>query len=300
MHTLTRDFRNTILRRVSAMSVWRRGDQRAPHKPLLFLLAIARVIRKQERLVTFVDIEEPLTQLLRKYAPARAHVHPEYPFWWLQTDGLWEIPCGELLQKRVPNHNPTRTALRASARGGFPADIDNALRSDGRLAQKIISLLLNDHFPRSLHEDILADIGIDTDAGGSLSGRDARFRQEVIAAYEHRCAVCGFDVRVGAGLDLALEAAHVKWHQAGGPDVVQNGLALCAVHHKAFDLGAIGLDIGMRVLVSGSVYGQSSLSRWFLDFHGKPLRPPHSPALLPDGAFLAWHRREVFRKPPRA
>jgi HNH endonuclease len=35
-----------------------------------------------------------------------------------------------------------------------------------------------------------------------------------------------------------LEAAHIKWFQARGPDVVQNGLALCSLHHKIFDLGA--------------------------------------------------------------
>ena len=37
---------------------------------------------------------------------------------------------------------------------------------------------------------------------------------------------------------LGLEAAHIKWFQARGPDVVQNGLALCSLHHKIFDLGA--------------------------------------------------------------
>ena len=188
------DLRNIILRRVSAMSVWRRGDQRAPHKPLLFLLAVARMIRKQERLVTFAEIEEPLSQLLRKYAPGRANVHPEYPFWWLQTDGLWEIPHSESLQKRASNQNPTRTVLRASASGGFPLNIDAALRSDRRLTQKLVSSLLNDHFPRSLHQDILVDIGIEGHVASSISIRDVRFRREVIEAYEHRCAVCGFDV----------------------------------------------------------------------------------------------------------
>ncbi|MDI8841686.1 ACP phosphodiesterase, partial [Salmonella enterica subsp. enterica serovar Anatum] len=41
---------------------------------------------------------------------------------------------------------------------------------------------------------------------------------------------------------IALEAAHIRWKQHHGPCEVPNGLALCAIHHKAFDRGSIGLD----------------------------------------------------------
>jgi hypothetical protein len=51
---------------------------------------------------------------------------------------------------------------------------------------------------------------------------------------------------------VALEAAHIKWKQHGGPCEISNGLALCAIHHKAFDKGSIGLDESMRVQVSRS------------------------------------------------
>lgn len=36
---------------------------------------------------------------------------------------------------------------------------------------------------------------------------------------------------------VGLEAAHIKWKQFGGPCEIPNGLALCAIHHKAFDKG---------------------------------------------------------------
>lgn len=39
---------------------------------------------------------------------------------------------------------------------------------------------------------------------------------------------------------VALEAAHIKWKQHGGPCEIPNGTALCAIHHKAFDKGSIG------------------------------------------------------------
>ena len=53
--------------------------------------------------------------------------------------------------------------------------------------------------------------------------------------------MCKYDIRFGDRL-LGLEAAHIRWHSHDGRDVVSNGLALCSVHHKALDLGAMGLE----------------------------------------------------------
>ncbi len=48
--------------------------------------------------------------------------------------------------------------------------------------------------------------------------REPGFRERVLRAYEHRCCVCGFDLRIGH-LPAGLEAAHVQWHHVGGPDI---------------------------------------------------------------------------------
>lgn len=73
---------------------------------------------------------------------------------------------------------------------------------------------------------------------------------------------------------VALEAAHIKWKQHGGPCEIPNGLALCAIHHKAFDKGSIGLDENMRVLVSDAVNGGGIVERLFWDFDGKTITLP--------------------------
>ena len=49
---------------------------------------------------------------------------------------------------------------------------------------------------------------------------------------------------------VGLDAAHIKWHQAGGPAEVSNGLCLCVLHHKLFDRGVFTLDDRRRVIVS--------------------------------------------------
>jgi len=94
---------------------------------------------------------------------------------------------------------------------------------------------------------------------------------------------------------VALEAAHIKWKQHGGPCEVPNGLALCAIHHKAFDKGSIGLDEEMRLLVSPAVNGTGIVRGLFWDFKGKQIALPIGREDYPSKGFVEWHRREVFK-----
>ena len=97
----------------------------------------------------------------------------------------------------------------------------------------------------------------------------------------------------------AMEAAHIQWHQAGGPDEERNGLALCSLHHKAFDLGGFTIQPDHVVLVSEQAYGRTGFDEWLLKFHGQPIRKPQRQAYQPDERFLVWHERQVFKRPPR-
>ena len=96
---------------------------------------------------------------------------------------------------------------------------------------------------------------------------------------------------------IALEAAHIRWHAYSGPSEVRNGLALCVLHHKLFDLGAFTVATGPhRVLVSDYVTGHGkevSIGQ----YGGERLYVPAGLAdsLKPAPEFLSWHRSEVFR-----
>ncbi|WP_353654579.1 phosphorothioated DNA-binding restriction endonuclease [Citrobacter sp. Cf077] len=119
-------------------------------------------------------------------------------------------------------------------------------------------------------------------------------RQQVLRAYNYECAICGFNMRHDS-TSVALEAAHIKWKQHGGPCEISNGLALCAIHHKAFDKGSIGLDESMRVQVSPAVNGSGMVGRLFWDFDGKEIALPMMRENYPQEGFVEWHRKEVFR-----
>ncbi|MBF0244706.1 MAG: HNH endonuclease [Planctomycetes bacterium] len=289
------------------INVWKRGDERAPHKPLLILLALGRLAHGQERLVDFEEIEPKLKALLQEYGPTRKSYHPEFPFWHLQTDGLWEIPERESLASRKGSSNPTAAEFRRNhARGGFPEEVYRKLQGDPNKIHHEAQSLLEAHFPESYHDDILQAVGLgdlenaaETRKTVERRKRDPKFREIIIRAYEFKCAVCGLDLRLD-NVNLCLEAAHIKWHQAGGPDIHQNGLCLCSLHHKAFDRGAFTLSSDYHIELSQRIHGDSQGMRdWFLRFHGREIRFPQAENWLPSNVYVNWHRKEVFRHPTR-
>ncbi|NKG19879.1 HNH endonuclease [Paeniglutamicibacter terrestris] len=70
------------------------------------------------------------------------------------------------------------------------------------------------------------------------------FRSTVLRAYEDRCAVCNLAHRV------LLDAAHIvpDSHELGIASVV-NGMALCKIHHAAFDSSILGIRPDMVVQI---------------------------------------------------
>jgi putative restriction endonuclease len=73
-----------------------------------------------------------------------------------------------------------------------------------------------------------------------------------------------------------------------------NGLALCVLHHKTFDLEAFTVKEGV-VLVSDRAHGTAGFEEWLMVHHGRPLRDPQRPDWRPEPGYLAWHGREVFK-----
>jgi putative restriction endonuclease len=284
-----------VLDQFDRLAVWSRGDQRAPHKPLLVLYALGRWARSDQADIPFGDVDRDLTELLKEFGPPRQSYHPEYPFWRLQNDGVWAVASTVPLPTRQSNTDPPKSALLANAAtGGFSEEVKAALRAAPALAGKIAGLLLERHFPETLHADILQAVGLDLTPQPAGGRRDPAFRKRVLTAYEYRCTVCGFDVRLG-NASVALDAAHIRWVQAAGPDVEANGLALCVLHHKLFDLGAFTLGKDGRLLVSDQAHGTGGFDECLMRHHGKEARRPQRHEWNPDPDYLDWHLREVFR-----
>ncbi len=293
--------RTQILDRIDKLAVWSRASERAPHKPLLILYALGRLQRGLPEEVAYTELEGDLRLLLQEFGPARKTDHPEYPFWRLQTSGLWEVVSDREVRARRSNSDPPRSELLgANARGRFTDEVVRAFRSNGDLVGDVAQRLLDGHFAETYHADILDVVGLDADrAPASRRRRDPQFRAKVLTAYEYRCAVCGLDLRLGSR-SVALEAAHIMWHQAGGPDVESNGLCLCSLHHKLFDRGVFTVAEGTGdLLASEEAVGSGDFEHALLRHHGRPICQPQRPEARPALRYLAWHRRLVFRERPR-
>jgi 5-methylcytosine-specific restriction endonuclease McrA len=78
--------------------------------------------------------------------------------------------------------------------------------------------------------------------------RDPAFTENVRDAYDERCAVCG-ERRVTPDGSPEVEAAHIYPKSEGGVDEVQNGVALCKLHHWAFDAGWISFTDDHEIIV---------------------------------------------------
>ncbi|GAA4688086.1 HNH endonuclease [Nocardioides nanhaiensis] len=94
------------------------------------------------------------------------------------------------------------------------------------------------------------------------------FRAAVLRAYETACAVCSF--RHG---DL-LDAAHIHEDAQGGRPVVTNGLALCKMHHAAYDRHILGITPDYEVRVNEAVLHEVDgpmLRHGIQEFHGRAL-----------------------------
>ncbi len=107
-----------------------------------------------------------------------------------------------------------------------------------------------------------------------------RFRSAVLRAYATRCAVCRLRE---ASL---LQAAHIIDDRAPlGAATVVNGIALCAIHHLAYDRNLLGIDprgvvhIARRLLdeIDGPM-----LRSGLQEFHGAAIQQPRRSDERPD------------------
>ena len=293
--------REEIKDRLSEVTVWKKGDRRAPHKPLLLLYLLGRILQGKPNSVTFEEVDENVGRLLEQFGPPN-RTQALYPFWYLQNDGFWELHgIQRASDRRLGPPSPKTVLKKKAATGSLDPRIFEKLQSDPDLAQDIAGSILQAHFPATLHEDILQEVGIGElipqtafKEEESRRRRDPAFREMVLRAYGFRCAVCGFDVRLGSK-PVGIEAAHVKWHQAGGPDIESNGLALCSLHHKLFDRGVFTLNDDRVLVVSENATGTTGFEDWLMQFHGKPVSSPVRSSYSPRTEYTSWHIREVFR-----
>lgn len=150
-----------------------------------------------------------------------------------------------------------------------PASETDRVRSDILRAAAVLRLPVDRHYAlqltrRRLHQD--------------------RFREMVLDAYAKRCAVCRL------GHHRLLDAAHITPDHLGGEPVMPNGMALCKLHHAAYDGELLGITPDLEVRIAPTLLGEQDgpvLEHGLKGLHRQRLAIPRARADRPDRDRLA-------------
>ena len=121
----------------------------------------------------------------------------------------------------------------------------------------------------------------------------AGFRIRVIEAYRRHCAICRLRH------EELLEAAHIlpDGHPQGEP-IVPNGMALCSLHHSAFDAHILTVTPDYQIEVRHDVLQEVDgpmLIHGLQGFHGERIQLPSRRSAWPKPEFLE-ERYALFKR----
>jgi putative restriction endonuclease len=119
------------------------------------------------------------------------------------------------------------------------------------------------------------------------------FRLQILKAYETRCAVCNLPRRE------LLDAAHIlpDQHERGAP-IIPNGIALCKLHHSAYDNHLMGIRPDSVIEISQRLMAERDgpvLELGLKSFNGLPVRMPKKTNDRPNTDHLE-ERYQLFRQ----
>lgn len=119
------------------------------------------------------------------------------------------------------------------------------------------------------------------------------FRKVVINNYSNSCAICGLDI------ESLLVASHIiKWSinqpQRLNPE---NGLCLCNIHDKAFEVGFIGIQKNYKIILSKKLDKMKSLETYnalFKRHENNFISLPDK--FYPNSSLLEQHLKSTFKR----
>ncbi len=114
-----------------------------------------------------------------------------------------------------------------------------------------------------------------------------------VASYNNTCCITGMQQ------PELLIAGHIKPWSVDEKNRLnpQNGIAINALHDKAFDSGLITISTDFKIKISPMLLKQKesqTIETYFLRYHNQNMILPSR--FLPDTAFLDYHNRVIFKR----
>jgi putative restriction endonuclease len=220
----------------------------------------------------------------------------DHPVPWTIQGRYWEEDLRNIPQQQV-GVNLRGRSVRALSEDDFAAIVAAGL-SKTLAAENAERLNLTPATVAQANADLHAPPGQDQERRVEqvLTNRvirDASFRGLVCDAYDGRCAVTRLRI-LDVGNNAEAQAAHIWAVSDGGPDVIQNGIALSATVHWLFDRHLITIGDDYRLIIAlakvpaefQAVYAE----------RGRMLHIPANTADRPHPSFLQKHRAVFFAK----
>lgn len=298
-------------------------NSRAPHKPLL-LLTILDLAAQQQLPNNFIYYNTDLLDIFDLYwqkvmGDGRAG-NPLLPFFHLKSDGFWHL-VAQPGREDVLRATTQIRSLRVLRELVLGARLDDELYTLIQLAvprDTLRAVLIERYFAPAMR-DILVETGVITSDAFAYSrdllersrsrfvlaeaptvdmqyrteARSAGFRRVVIHAYDHTCAVCGIRLLTPEGRTSVAASHIVPWSYSHNDDP-RNGLALCGLHHWAFDQGLLTVTPAHTVAIS-LVVPEEDRTQSLRELGGRPIAKPIDLRLWPARAALRWHNTTIYR-----
>ena len=90
----------------------------------------------------------------------------------MEKDGIWQLS-----QAVSPKDIRPRFLTENDVVGTFPEEVISVLQKNTKRIKEIVEIILDNHFPESIHEDILSALGLTFETGKRL--RDPQFRERI-------------------------------------------------------------------------------------------------------------------------
>lgn len=288
----------------------------APHKPFL-LLSVIDLFAEETCAENVIQLDPRLLDLFNGYwdliMPEQRRGNIALPFYHLSSEDFWHLipQSGSEDVIEVGRRLRTVRQLKDHTRGARLEDDLYALLSNEQARDTLRTTLIESHFAASVHETVAEQSSIhvqafkyrrallrrarkedaDTEnmsAHVSESVRDQGFRQAVVEAYDHRCAVSGIRI-LTPDHHTAVDAAHIiPWSESHNDDP-RNGLALNKLCHWAFERGLITITPDYTICTSPDLTAPYNTTGTLDTLDGRSLHLPDDEALWPDPDYLQRH-----------
>jgi putative restriction endonuclease len=189
--------------------------------------------------------------------------------------------------------NPGRNAVAIYKE--FQANWDEMLYQSEVLLAKYKNKTIEQEYPewKDADLDILSEKeGLDIKRLVKTRVNQSLFRRIILNNYSNTCAVCGLNI------EQLVVASHIlKWSENQKERLnPENGLCLCSIHDKSFELGYVGITADYQLHISEEL---SSLSEetyfsMFKRHHKQMILMPDK--FYPNPSFLDTHYQATFRK----